>query len=38
MYAFLKLRYRVFLMLCFYAVRVGVISLVTGLAVRFLTT
>jgi len=38
MYAFLTLRYRAFLMLCLYAVRDGVVSLVTGLVVRFLTT
>jgi hypothetical protein len=38
MYAFLTLRYRTFLMLCLYAVRNGVVSLVKGLVVRFLTT
>jgi hypothetical protein len=38
MYAFLTLRYRPFLMLCFNAVRDGVVSLVNGLVVRFLIT
>lgn len=38
MYAFLTLRYTAFLMLCLYAMRDGVVSLVRGLVVRFLTT